>query len=185
MKSVARRVSDRHLLHLLKMWLVAPVEESDERGNTRRTTRNKDKKRGTPQGAPISPLLSNLYMRRFVLGWKVLGYGKRFSAQIINYADNLVILCPRGQAEDAMTAMRDMMRRLRLQVNEKKTRLARLPDETFDFPGYTFGRLHELRTGRVYYGGCPARPILTVGKFLKRRVIRKISSVFTNLPPRR
>jgi group II intron reverse transcriptase/maturase len=156
MKSVARRVSDRHLLHLLKMWLVAPVEESDERGNTRRTTRNKDKKRGTPQGAPISPVLSNLYMRRFVLGWKVLGYGKRFSAQIVNYADDLVILCPRGLAEDAMTAMRDMMRRLRLQVNEKKTRLARLPDETFDFLGYTFGRLHERRTGRVYYGGRPS-----------------------------
>jgi len=156
MKSVARRVSDRHLLHLLKMWLEAPVEESDERGNTRRTTRNKDKKRGTPQGAPISPLLSNLYMRRFVLGWKVLGYGKQFSARIVNYADDLVILCPHGQAENAMTAMRDMMRRLRLQVNEKKTRLARLPDETFDFLGYTFGRLHDRRTGRVYYGGCPS-----------------------------
>lgn len=156
MKSVARRVSDRHLLHLLKRWLVAPVEESDERGNTRCTTRDKDKKRGTPQGAPISPLLSNLYMRRFVLGWKVLGYGKRFSAQIVNYADELVILCPRGRAEDAMTAMRDMMRRLRVQVNEKKTRLARLPDEAFDFLGYTFGRLHERRTGRASYGGRPS-----------------------------
>lgn len=156
LKSVARRVSDRHLLHLLKMWLVAPVEESDERGNMRRTTRNKDKKRGTPQGAPISPLLSNLYMRRFVLGWKVLGYEKRFSARIVNYADDLVILCARGLAEDAMTAMRDVMRRLKLQVNEKKTRLARLPDETFEFLGYTFGRLHVRRTGRVYYGGRPS-----------------------------
>jgi retron-type reverse transcriptase len=99
LKSVARRVSDRHLLHLMKMWLVAPVEETDERGNTRRTTRNKDEKRGTPQGAPISPLLSNLYMRRFVLGWKVLGYEKRYSAKIVNYADDCVPRRCRKEAE--------------------------------------------------------------------------------------
>lgn len=156
MKSVARRVSDRHLLHLMKMWLVAPVEETDERGNIHRTTRNKDERRGTPQGAPISPLLSNLYMRRFVLGWKVLGYEKRYSAKIVNYADDFVILCPRGRARDAMAAMRDMMNRLKLEVNERKTRLAVLPDETFDFLGYTFGRLYSWSTGHSYYGCCPS-----------------------------
>ena len=73
MKSVARRVVDGAMLHLIKMWLEAPVEETDERGNKHRTTRNRDEGRGTPQGAPISPLLSNLYMRRFVLGWKTAG----------------------------------------------------------------------------------------------------------------
>ncbi len=93
MKSVARRISDRHMLHLIKMWLVAPVEETDKRGCTRRTTQNKDEKRGTPQGSPISPLLSNLYMRRFVLGWKALGHAYRLSAKIVNYADDFVILC--------------------------------------------------------------------------------------------
>ncbi len=54
------------------------MEETDERGNKHRSTRNRDEGRGTPQGAPISPLLSNLYMRRFVLGWKKLGYEKRY-----------------------------------------------------------------------------------------------------------
>ena len=167
MKSVARRVSDRHLLHLIKMWLVTPVEETDERGHTRRTTRNKDDGRGTPQGAPISPLLSNLYMRRFVLGWKALGHQKRLSAQIVNYADDLVILCRRGRADEAMATMRDMMTRLKLTVNEQKTRMARLPDETFDFLGYTFGRLRDRRTGRAYYGG---RPSLKSMKRLRRRI---------------
>jgi RNA-directed DNA polymerase len=88
MKSVARRVSDKQVLHLVKCWLVAPVEETDRRGRTHRTTRNKDVGRGTPQGAPISPMLSNLYMRRFVMGWKVLGYEKRFRGKIVNYADD-------------------------------------------------------------------------------------------------
>src|SRR5246127_556293 len=70
LKSVARRVVDGAMLHLIKMWLETPVEETDERGNKRRSTRNRDEGRGIPQGSPISPLLSNLYMRRFVLGWK-------------------------------------------------------------------------------------------------------------------
>jgi RNA-directed DNA polymerase len=75
------------MLHLIKMWLEAPVEETDERGNKRRSTRNRDEGRGTPQGSPISPLFSNLYMRRFVLGWKKLGHEERWKAYIVNYAD--------------------------------------------------------------------------------------------------
>ena len=156
MTSVARRVSDRRLLHLLKMWLEMPVEEEDERGQIRRTTRNKDEGRGSPQGSPISPLLANLYMRRFVLGWKTLGHQDRFQASIVNYADDFVILC-RGLALPAMDAMRDMMQRLKLTVNETKTRRARLPEETFDFLGYTFGRLHSPRTGGAYLGCRPAK----------------------------
>jgi len=88
MKSVSRRLSDRQLLHLLRRWLEMPVAESDERGRTRRTTRNKDEGRGSPQGAPISPLFANLYMRRFILGWKALGHERRFDAHIVNYADD-------------------------------------------------------------------------------------------------
>ena len=155
MQCIAQRMSDKAVLHLLKMWLVTPVEERNARGHVIRTTRNKDEGRGTPQGAPISPLLSNLYMRRFVLGWKTLGHQQRFQARIVNYADDFVICC-RGTATEAAAAMRDMMQRLKLTVNETKTKLCRVPDQTFDFLGYTFGRCYSPRTGRAYLGTRPA-----------------------------
>lgn len=107
LKSVARRVVDGAMLHLIKMWLTAPVEETDERGRKHRNTRNRDQGQGSPQGSPISPLLSNLYMRRFVLGWKKFGHERRFGACIVNYADDLVICC-RGRAEEALAEMRIM-----------------------------------------------------------------------------
>jgi group II intron reverse transcriptase/maturase len=155
MQCIARRVSDAALLHLLKMWLVAPVEEQDVQGRVHRTTGNKDEGRGSPQGAPISPLLANLYMRRFLLGWKTLGYEQQLGARIVNYADDFVICC-RGTAAQAAAAMRDMMQRLKLTVNESKTTLRRVPEQTFDFLGYTFGRCYSQRTGRAYLGTRPA-----------------------------
>src|SRR5437660_5595948 len=139
------------MLHLIKMWLEAPVEETDEKGNKHRSTRNRDEGQGTPQGAPISPLLSNLYMCRFVLGWKKLGHEKRLAAHIVNYADDLVICC-QGRAEEALAVMRDIMTRLKLTVNETKTRVCKLPEEKFDFLGYTFGRCYSTKTGRTYLG---------------------------------
>src|SRR5499427_3285696 len=156
LKSVARRVVDRAMLHLIKMWLEAPVEETDERGNKRRSTRNRDEGRGSPQGSPISPLLSNLYMRRFVLGWKKLGHERRLEAYIVNYADDLVICC-RSQAEEALATMRNMMSKLKLMVNDTKTRVCKLPEEKFDFLGYSFGRCYSTKTGRAYLGTTPSK----------------------------
>lgn len=157
MVSVARRVSDRYVLALVKQWLVAPVEEDDGRGGWRRTTRAKDEKRGIPQGAPISPLLSNLYMRRFVLGWWVLGHQRRLDAHIVNYADDFVICCRRGNASAAMVAMRRMMERLGLTVNEAKSGISRLPAESVEFLGYTIGRCYSSQTGRAYLGTRPSK----------------------------
>ena len=156
MRSVARRIVDGAMLRLIKMWLEAPVEESDKQGKKRRSTRNRDEGRGTPQGAPISPLLSNLYMRRFVLGWKMLKHEKRLQAFIVNYADDMVICC-RSQADEALAKMRDMMSKLKLTVNEKKTRVCRVPEEKFDFLGYTFGRCYSPKTGRAYLGTVPSK----------------------------
>jgi RNA-directed DNA polymerase len=159
--AVARRVSDGLLLGLLKRWLEAPVEETDKRGRKSRTSRAKDTRRGCSQGSPLSPLLANLYMRRFVLGWKVLGHERRLDAHIVNYADDFVICC-RGNATEALTVMRDMMAKLKLTVNETKTRPCRVPDESFTFLGYTIGRNYSPRTGVSYIGPRPS------GKRIKR-----------------
>ena len=168
MKSVARRVVDGAMLHLIKMWLEAPVEETDEHGKKHRSLRNRDEGRGTPQGAPISPLLSNLYMRRFVLGWKTLGNEKRLKAYVVNYADDLVICC-RGSAKEALDKMRGIMGRLKLTVNETKTRVCKLPEEKFEFLGYSFGRCYSPKTGRAFLGTVPAKKRV-------RRICEAISS---------
>ena len=181
MQCLARRISDGAVLHLVKLWLIAPVEEKDRRGRVKRTTQNKDTKRGTPQGAPISPWLANLYMRRFVLGWKKLGYDQRFQSRIVNFADDFVILCRRS-ADRALIAMRDIMQRLKLTVNETKTRVCRLgtlsnqlATESFDFLRYTFGRRHSKRTGGAYWDARPARPRV-------HRACREISDLVDKLP---
>lgn len=156
LKSVARRVSDKQVLRLIKMWLTVPMEEEDGKGRKKRTTRNRDQGRGTPQGSPISPLLSNLYMRRFVLGWKTLGCESLLGAHIVNYSDDFVICC-RKRAEEAAEAMRTLMTKLKLTVNEEKTRICRNPEERFGFLGYTFGRCYSPKTGRRYIGTRPSQ----------------------------
>jgi group II intron reverse transcriptase/maturase len=164
LKSAARRIVDRRVLHLIKMWLVCPVEETDDRGRKTRTTEAKDKRRGIPQGSPISPLLANLYMRRFVLGWKKLGLQGSLGSRIVTYADDLVILCRKGKAEEALRQLRKIMGKLKLTVNEEKTRICGVPEGEFDFLGYTFGRMYSPRTGKAYLGYRPSR------KSIKRMV---------------
>jgi group II intron reverse transcriptase/maturase len=157
MLSLARRIVDRRVLHLIKMWLECSVEETNERGRKTRTTEAKDNGRGIPQGSPISPLLANLYMRRFVLGWKKLGLEQSLGSRIVTYADDLVILCRRGKAEEALIRMRELMGKLKLTVNEEKTRICKVPDGTFDFLGYTFGRVYSQTTGKSRLGMWPSK----------------------------
>jgi len=156
MRSIARRVSDGAMLALIKAWLEMAVEEDDGKGNKRKTTVNKDSGRGTPQGAPISPLLANLYMRRFLLGWKHQGWDKKLKARIVNFADDFVILC-RGTAAEARQQMEAMMQKLKLRVNQQKTRICRVPEESFDFLGYTLGRCYRAGTGEPYIGTKPSK----------------------------
>jgi RNA-directed DNA polymerase len=164
LKSVARRIVDRRVLHLIKMWLHCPVEETDKRGRKTRTTEARDNRRGIPQGSPISPLLANLYMRRFVLGWKKLGLERSLGTRLVTYADDLVILCRKGNAERALQRLREIMGKLKLTVNEEKTRICKVPEGEFDFLGYTFGRMYSARTGKARLGQRPSK------KSIKRMV---------------
>ena len=170
MTSVARRIVDRRVLHLIRGWLDCPVEETDTRGRTTRTTEARDQRRGIPQGSPLSPLLANLYMRRFVLGWKKLGLEHSLGSRIVTYADDLVILCRKGKAEEALHWLREIMGRLKLTVNEEKTRICKVPEGEFDFLGYTFGRMYSARTGQARLAQRPSRKSI-------RRVVEKIHAL--------
>jgi RNA-directed DNA polymerase len=164
MQSLARRIVDKRVLHLIKMWLECAVEETDRRGRKKRTTEAKDNGRGIPQGSPISPLLSNLYMRRFVLAWKKLGLERSLGSRIVTYADDLVILCKPGKAEEALQRMREIMGKLKLTVNEDKTRICKVPEGEFDFLGFTFGRRYSATTGKARIALWPSK------KSIKRMV---------------
>jgi RNA-directed DNA polymerase len=157
MKCVARRIVDRRALHLVKMWLDCPVEETDDRGRRKRTTEARNRRRGIPQGSPISPLLANIYMRRFVLGWKKLGLEQSLGTRIVTYADDLVILCRKGKAEEALRRLREIKSKLKLTVNEEKTRICKVPEGEFDFLGYTCIRRGPAR--RTWGTGHPRRAL--------------------------
>jgi group II intron reverse transcriptase/maturase len=172
MRSLARRIVDTRVLHMIKMWLECAVEETDDRGRKTRTTEAKDSGRGIPQGSPLSPLLANLYMRRFVLGWKKLGLEESLGSRIVTYADDLVILCRRGKAEEALQRMRELMGKLQLTVNEEKTRVCKVPESEFDFLGYTFGRMYKRTTGKAYLGVRPSKKSI-------RRMVEKVHALTT------
>src|ERR1700737_3471416 len=170
LKSVARRIFDRRVLHLIKMWLECPVEETDQRGRTTRTTEARDSRRGIPQGSPLSPLLANIYMRRFVLAWKRLGLERSLGSRIVTYADDLVILCKRGNAEKALSQLRAIMGKLKLTVNEEKTQICSVPEGEFDFLGFTFGRMYSATTGQARMGMRPSKKSI-------RRMVEKVHAL--------
>jgi len=151
---VARRISDKQVLALIKMWLKTPVEESTGTGG-RRLTGGKGSKRGTPQGGVISPLLANIYMNRFLKYWRRNGLGQRLRAHVVVYADDLVILS-RRHASEAHEVLKDVMTRIGLTVNETKTKLREATTGRFDFLGYTFGPYWDRRTGKRYLGAGPS-----------------------------
>jgi RNA-directed DNA polymerase len=168
LKSVARRIVDRHVLELIKLWLKAPVEERDGDGK-RRMSGGKSSTRGTPQGGVVSPMLSVIYMNRFLKHWRLTGRGEAFRAHVVNYADDFVILS-RGHAAEALAWTTAVMTKLGLTINEAKTSLKDARRESFDFLGYTLGPRHFRNGGRWYLGAAPSKKSV-------QRVKRKISDL--------
>jgi RNA-directed DNA polymerase len=154
-KSVARRVVDRNVLRLIKMWLRAPIEERDADG-TRRMSGGKGNTRGTPQGGVASPLLANIYMNRFLKHWRLTGRGDTFHAHVVSYADDFVILS-RGRAAEALAWTKAVMTKLGLTINEAKTSLKNARKERFDFLGYSFGAHLYEASGNWYLGASPSK----------------------------
>ena len=155
LQSVARRIVDRDMLHLIKMWLTVPVEERDENGN-RRLTGGKDRHCGTPQGGVVSPLLANVYMNRLLKGWRNTKRGEQFQARVVNYADDFVILS-RSKAKEALEWTREVVTRLGLTLNEAKTSIKQARKESFNFLGYTFGPHRYKKDGHWYLGASPSK----------------------------
>jgi group II intron reverse transcriptase/maturase len=172
MRCVTRRVADGKVLSVLKQWLTAPVCERTSYGGMNRTTEARDRNRGTPQGGSASPLLANLYFRRFLLAWYGHGHADRLDAHVVNYADDLVICCRPGNGAEALARMRRLMEKLGLTVNDRKTRLACVPEESFDFLGFTVGRFYG-RHGKAFIGTEPSRKSL-------KRIIERIHDETTS-----
>jgi RNA-directed DNA polymerase len=153
MRSVERRIADVKVLWLIRHWLKVPVHETNERGKVV-ISGGKKTKVGTPQGGVISPLLANIYFRRFLVAWEKFGYGKKFQSRIVNYADDFVILT-RRKAREALDAARGIIGKIGLTLNEEKTRICTAGKEAFHFLGYTFEKLHSVG-GKPYLGKRPS-----------------------------
>ena len=170
MQSVARRISDRNVLRLIKQWLKAPVRSKDDKGNDQ-ISGGRNSKSGTPQGGVISPLLANLYLNRFLKYWRLKGCEQAFKAKVIAYADDFVILS-RGRAAQALEWTQLVMEQIGLRLNSDKTSLKNAREEHFDFLGYTFGLMCITRKGIWRMGAVPSKVSLKRVKAKVRNLLR-------------
>jgi group II intron reverse transcriptase/maturase len=136
LKAVAKRIVDKNILKLIKMWLKAPIAE-DEDG--KRTYTSNDE--GTPQGGVISPLLANIYLNTLDVAMK--------TARLVRYADDLVVLC-RYNVHKTLGNMTDVLHNLGLTLNHDKTRILDATHARFTFLGFTIHVTKSPRTGKTF-----------------------------------
>ncbi len=170
MQSLARRIADRKLLRLLKLWLKGPVAEATPGGGWR-FTGGKRSTRGTPQGGVVSPLLANLYMNRYLKAFRRAGLDRRYGARLVNYADDFVVLCRQG-ATEVLAQTRRWLTQMGLTLNERKTRVCDGRQEPFTFLGYTFGPMRYRKDGHWYLGAAPAKKAVRRIKGRIRQILR-------------
>ena len=158
MRSVARRIADKAVLHLVKMWLKVPVEEKDERGG-RRYSGGKSSKKGTPQGGVISPLLANIYINRLLRVAEGSDLIKKCGAKFVNYADDFVVVAKKG-ATEVLAQVKTWLVGMKLTLNEQKTCIRDARKEHFRFLGYELGPMVFKKTGERYLGARPSKKAL-------------------------
>ena len=150
MATVAERICDGEILRLIQMWLKAPIMEMDRDGTKRNIGGGKGNRKGTPQGGVISPLLSNLYLHILDRIWERNNLQQRLGARIVRYADDIVLLCKRGKSCRVMTIFRQILERLKLTLNETKTKIVNAHKEKFDFLGFSIRMAESWKTGNLY-----------------------------------
>ena len=160
MATVAERICDGEILRLIQLWLKAPIMEMDKDGTKRNIGGGKGNRKGTPQGGVISPLLSNLYLHLLDRIWERNNLQQRLGARIVRYADDVVILCRRGQSAQAMTVLRQILERLELTLNETKTKTVNAYKEKFDFLGFSIWMGKSRKTGNSYPHVQPSKKAL-------------------------
>jgi group II intron reverse transcriptase/maturase len=187
MATVAERICDGEILRLIQMWLKAPVMEMDKDGTKRNIGGGKGNRTGTPQGGVISPLLSNLYLHILDRIWERNNLQQRLGARIVRYADDIVILCRRNKSDKAMAVLRQILERLKLTLNETKTKIVNVFEGKFDFLGFSIWMGKGRRTRNYYPHVQPSKKALQKIKdrvtelTVRRRTIRPIEWIVNEI----
>jgi len=175
MQLVAKRIVDKHILKLIKMWLRAPIVEEREDGKKE----YKENEKGTPQGGVISPLLANIYLNVLDTLWAVKKVQERLGARLVRYADDSVILC-RGSADRILKGLKLVLEELGLTLNEEKTRVVDARHESFNFLGFSIGMKRGQKTGRTYPHTEPSKKALKhIRSEIKQLTTERYSAVPT------
>jgi len=178
MAMVAERISDGSMLHLIRMWLKAPVMEEDGDGTKRHIGGGKGNRKGTPQGGVISPLLANLYLHLVDRVWKRSQLQRKLGARIVRYADDIVILCREG-TERPMAILTEILGRMDLLLNETKTRVVDARREMFSFLGFEIRIWKGRGTGKQYAHVQPSKKSLQA---MKSRITKMTARERTLIP---
>ena len=175
---IAERIVDSGILHLIKLWLKAPVIEESKDGTRKCVGGGKANRIGTPQGGVISPLLANCYLHLLDRIWDRRQLDKKLGARIVRYADDFVVLC-KGKVDTPMAWIRQILDRLDLRLNESKTHIVDARRESFNFLGFAIKVSKSWRSGKRYTHVCPAPKSLAK---IKARVKQLTTRNHTPLP---